>query len=209
MVKFNLYDASYDLQDAANRIKKQKTMALNTPNPSIPLHERYDQFPSTASSINKGLDFKIQLKHPHERIPAIDEPTLRHQIAVNNYFGGKLLRDSHYNYKYKTTKICIPGKRHFKIDNDHILNILSEAKHGLRSVDHTTKQVLMKSNQNVVGHILEQQRHGYERMKNPVQFPKLPFGAPQSTEPSPPNMDVFRFNKNVVDQVTTFPMNAF
>lgn len=210
MVKFSLYDSKHQAEEAYGRNKRQKTSALDTHVASIPLHERHDQFPSTASAINKGLHFKPKLELASELIQTISDKDLRYQMAASNYRGAKILRDSEYNYSYSKVKHTRVGMNRYLLDNDHLLNVLAEARHGYRSINSTTRNVMATARETIVGEQLRHQKYALEKERNRSKMPELPMGASfRTTEPNLPNVDTFRFNDMAIDQVPTFPQAVF
>jgi len=210
MVKFTLYDAKHEAPEEFGRNKRQKTIRLNDTFDPIPLHERSDQFPATASAINKGLDY-VPLMRGVGSDPKVNEKELRYQHAAGNFRGARIIRPDNYSYKVSMKSSFELGAKRYLIDEDHYLNAANESRYGLHGINQSSRQLYKKQDPNTVGSTNHTRYAGFERHRVPEFYPRLPESVPESmVEVNVPNRDTFRFNeKTVEDYPQVFPSGGF
>lgn len=208
--KFTMYDSRHEMVEDFGRNKRQRLPTLNPSlgNP-IPLYERNDQLPDSASSINSGSDFLTKTFQNDGLTIKMGESALRYQLASGNFRGGRIIENHGYSWN-RAKKALHTAHKSFLIDNDHFINVVSEAQYGLRDVAGAVKKV-NRTLQSVTSGASQHTRwRGLEMHDNPTIYPKLPEGANmEDVEPNVPNQDVFRFNDMTVEQITTFPAVSF
>lgn len=210
MVKFTLYDSKHEVPEHFGRNKRQKTAQLNDVFNPIPLHERSDQFPSTASAINKGLDYVPNMNGVGSR-PRASEKEIMYQSAAGNYRGSRKIRSDAYTYKHTMKSVIGLAARRYLIDEDHYLNTQNEARFGLHGVNQSSRNLYKGQDAETVGASNHTRYAGMERHKLDEFYPRLPESIPESmVEVNVPNRDVFRFNEKSVEEVPqVFPAASF
>jgi hypothetical protein len=210
MPKFHLYDSKYEDGEDFTRNKRQKTYKLNDTFSSIPLHERSDQFDSSASAINSGLDF-IPKFVSVDKPTRIDEDEFKFQVAAGNIAGARIVRHDEYKYKHNKKSIIKTASRRYHIDEDHFLNVQNESRFGLHGINQSARGMFKGQDANTVGSSNNTRYAGLERHKVPEFYPRLPESIPESmVETNTPNQDVFRFNdKTVETPPLVFPSAGF
>lgn len=210
MPKFRLYDSKYEGEEDFSKNKRQRLYKLNDTFDSIPLHERTDQFPSSASAINEGLDFVPRFIGT-DKPTRIDEKEFKYQNAAKNFRGARIIRTDNYNYKVsKKDKFALSAKR-YSIDEDHLLNVGNESRYGLHGINRASRDIHKTQDPKTFGASNHTRYAGMERHRLPEFNPELPRSIPESmVEPNIPNRDVFRFNdKTIEDYPQAFPPYGF
>jgi len=210
MVKFTLYDSKHEVPEEFGRNKRQKTVRLHNKFKPIPLHERSDQFPSTASAVNKGVDFIPSFKKVGG-VPRVDETELKYQSAAGNFRGARRIRPDGYTYKHSMrTPFKLAAKRYL-IDEDHYLNTKNESRFGLHGINKSSRDMYKQQDANTAGASNHTRYAGLERHKLAEFYPRLPESVPESmVEVNVPNRDTFRFNEKTVEDVPqVFPDFGF
>lgn len=210
MVKFTLYDNKHEVPEHFGRNKRQKTARLNDVFNPIPLHERHDQLPSTASAINKGLDF-IPNMHDVGSKPRVSESELKYQVAAGNFRGARKIRSDAYVYKHSMKSVIALAARRYLVDEDHYLNTKNEARFGLHGINQSSRSLYKGQDANTTGAENHTRYAGMERHRLSEFYPRLPESIPESmVEVNVPNRDVFRFNEKSVEEVPqVFPHAGF
>lgn len=210
MTKFTLYDSRHEVPEQFGRNKRQKTVRLHDKFQSIPLHERSDQLPSSATAINNGLDYVPNMKSFDSTI-RIGESEFKYQLAASNFRGARIIRPDTYNYRHsKKGNIELASKR-FLVDEDHYLNTKNESRFGLHGINKQSRTMFRKQDPNTVGSTNHTRYAGLERHKLPEFYPRLPDSVPEHmVETNVPNRDTFRFNEKTVEDVPqVFPDMGF
>lgn len=210
MVKFTLYDSKHEVPEEFGRNKRQRTVRLNSTFNAIPLHERSDQFPSTASAINKGLDFVPNMQNV-SKVNSLMESEIKFQSAAGKFRGARKIRSDAYMYKHNKKGPLEMAGRRYLIDEDHYLNIRNEARHGLHGINQSARSMYKGQDPNTYGASNHTRYAGMERHKLGEFYPRLPESIPEGmVEVNVPNRDVFRFNEKTVEEVPqTFPQFGF
>ena len=210
MVKFSLYDSKREAPEEFGRNKRQKTVRLNDTFTPIPLHERHDQFPSSASGINKGLDY-IPKARGVGSLPRVSEKELRYQSAAGMFRGARIIRSDAYVYRPSMKSGIALGAKRYLVDEDHYLNTKNEARFGLHSVNQSSRGMFRGQDPNTVGASNHTRYAGMERHRLSEFYPRLPESVPESmVEVNVPNRDTFRFNEKTVEDVPqVFPSAGF
>lgn len=210
MVKFTLYDSKHEVPQEFGRNKRQKTARLHDTFSTIPLHERSDQFPSTASAINKGLDFVPGMSNV-SKIMKSGEKEIMYQSAAGNFRGARKIRSDGYVYKHNLKSPIALGARRYWVDEDHYLNVQNEARHGLHGISQSSRAMYKGQDPNTAGASNHTRYAGMERHKLPEFYPRLPESVPESmVEVNVANRDTFRFNEKTVEDVPqVFPQFGF
>lgn len=210
MVKFSLYDSKRDAPEEFGRNKRQKMVRLNDTFNPIPLHERHDQFPSTASAINKGLDYIPRTKGVGT-LPRVDEKELRYQSAAGMFRGARIIRSDGYTYRPSMKSGIALGAKRYLVDEDHYLNTKNESRFGLHGINQSSRAMYKGQDANTVGASNHTRYAGMERHKLSEFYPRLPESVPESmVEVNVPNRDTFRFNEKTVEDVPqVFPSAGF
>lgn len=210
MVKFTLYDNKHEIPEHFGRNKRQKTAQLNSTFNTIPLHERHDQLPSTASAINKGKDFTPNM-HAVGSNPRVSEKEIKYQFAAGNYRGARKIRSDALVYKHSLRSPIALAARRYLIDEDHYLNVKNEARFGLHGVNISSRNMFSRQDANTTGAQNHTRYAGSERYALPEFYPRLPESIPESmVEVNVPNRDTFRFNEKTLEEVPqTFPGSGF
>lgn len=200
MVKFSLYDSKRDAPEDFGRNKRQKTIKLNDNFRPIPLHERSDQLPSTASAINKGTDF-VPIFRGVGRHPRASESEILYQTAAGNFRGSRKIRSDAYTYRTSMkTPMGLAAKRYL-VDEEHYLNTKNEARFGLHGVNQPSRQMYKSQDPNTVGASNHTRYAGMERHRLSEFYPRLPESVPEDmVEVNVPNRDAFRFNDTSVEE---------
>lgn len=210
MVKFTLYDSRHEVPEEFGRNKRQKIVRLNDTFKSIPLHERSDQFPSTASAINKGLDFIPRMDNV-SKIQKTRESEILYQSAAGNFRGARKIRSDAYVYKHNMKGPTERGARRYLVDEDHYLNVRNESRHGLHGISQSSRAMYKGQDPNTYGSSNHTRYAGMERHKLREFNPRLPESIPESmVEVNVANRDTFRFNEKTVEDVPqVFPQFGF
>ena len=210
MPKFRLYDSKYEEPADFNKNKRQRLYKLNDPLDRIPLHERSDAFPSSASAINSGLDFVPKFVSADTPI-RIDEKEFKYQNAAANYRGARIIRTDNYKYKPSKKSMHALAAKRFMIDEDHLLNVNNESRYGLHGINRSARKVFENQDPNTVGASNHTRYRGMERHRLKEFYPELPMSIPESmVEVNKPNRDVFRFNDKAIENYPqAFPQYGF
>lgn len=210
MVKFTLYDSKHEVPEYFGRNKRQKTARFNDTFSTIPLHERSDQFPSTASAINKGLDFVPNMSNV-SKIKKGSEKEIMYQSAAGNFRGARRIRSDGYVYKHNLRNMASLASKRYWVDEDHYLNTKNEAPHGLHGVTQSSRAMYKGQDPSTTGSSNHTRYAGMERHKLSEFYPRLPESVPESmVEVNVPNRDTFRFNDKTVEDVPqVFPQFGF
>lgn len=210
MPKFRLYDSKYESPNDFDTNKRQRLYKLNDTFDSIPLHERSDQLPSSASAINNGLDFTpsfVGVDTPNR----IDEKEFKYQVAAGNYRGARIIRNDTYKYNPSKRSTIALSSRRYTIDEDHYLNVQTESRYGLHGINRSARDIYKTQDHNTVGASNHTRYSGMERHKLSEFYPELPRSVPENmVEPNVPNRDVFRFNEKTIENPPqAFPLHGF
>jgi len=210
MVKFSFYDSKRDAPEDFGRNKRQRLVKLSDTFRPIPLHERSDQFPSTASAINKGIDY-VPMMRGVGGMPNVDEKEIKYQSAAANYRGSRKIRSDAYTYKASMKTITELGAKRYLVDEDHFLNTKNEAPFGLHGINRDSRKMYASQDPNTAGASNHTRYGGLERHKLREFYPRLPESVPESmVEVNVPNRDTFRFNDKTVEDVPqVFPGFGF
>jgi hypothetical protein len=210
MVKFSLYDSKHDAPEEFGRNKRQKTIQLSDTFRPIPLHERFDQLPSTASAINKGLDYVPVFKGVGAG-RNVSEKEILYQTAAANFRGARKIRTDAYTYRPSRKSVMDLAAKRYLIDEDHYLNTKNESAFGLHGINQTSRQLYKSQDPNTAGSSNHTRYAGMERHKLKEFYPRLPESIPESmVEVNVPNRDAFRFNDKTVEDVPqVFPDFGF
>jgi len=209
-VKFSMYDSEHEMKEDFGRNKRMHLPSLN-PNldNKIPLFERSDQLPSSASAVNAGSDFLVRGFEADDVSIKIQEPALRYQLAAGNFRGARLIDNHTYVYNHKSQSMFGNTKR-FLVDEDHFQNVLNESRYGFREVSGASSMVTRTQQASTAGASQHTRWRGLEEATNPTIYPELPQSiGMEHVEANKPNEDVFRFNDVTLDQITTFPSTGF
>lgn len=210
MVKFSFYDSKHDAPEDFGRNKRQRTVKLNDTFRPIPLHERADQFPSSASAINKGSDYAPMMRNVGS-MPSVNEAEIKYQVAAGNYRGARKIRSDAYTYRSSMKSITDLGAKRYLVDEDHFLNTKNEAPFGLHGINNESRKMFASQDPNTAGASNHTRYAGLERHKLREFYPRLPESVPESmVEVNVPNRDTFRFNDKTVEDVPqVFPGFGF
>jgi len=210
MTKFRLYDSKYEDPQDFNKNKRQKLYKLNNKFDPIPLHERSDHLPSSASAINSGLDYKPSFNGIETPI-RIDEDEFKYQVASGNFRGARIIRTDEYKYKSSMRSMYKLAARRYNIDEDHLFNVGNESRFGLHGINQTSRKTHKSQKANTVGNGNHTRYAGMERHRLSEFYPELPKSVPESmVEVNVPNRDVFRFNDKTIEDIPqAFPQNGF
>lgn len=210
MVKFSFYDSKREAVEDFGRNKRQRTVKLSDTFRPIPLHERADQFPSTASAINKGMDYVPMMRSVGSQ-PQVSESEIKYQTAAGNYRGARKIRSDAYTYRPSMKGMIELGAKRYLVDEDHFLNTKNEAPFGLHGINKESRNMFKNQDPNTAGASNHTRYGGLERHKLREFYPRLPESVPESeVEVNVPNRDVFRFNDKTVEDVPqVFPGFGF
>jgi len=210
MPKFRLYDSKYEEPNDFETNKRQRLYKLSDSFSSIPLHERSDQLPSSASAINNGSDFvpKFMGVGAPRRI---DEKEFKYQVAASNFRGARMIRPDDYKYKHSKRTIYDLAMRRYMIDEEHYMNVKNESRYGLHGVNRSSRKLYESQDPDTAGASNHTRYRGMERHRAKEFYPELPKSVPESmVEVNVPNKDAFRFNDKVIEMVPqTFPSHGF
>ena len=210
MVKFSFYDSKHDAPEEFARNKRQKTVKLSDPFRAIPLHERSDQHPSSASAINKGLDH-IPMFRGVGNMRALSDKEILYQTAAANFRGARKIRSDAYTYRPSKKSVAELSAKRYLVDEDHYLNTKNESRFGLHGINQTSRRLYKTQDPNTAGASNHTRYGGLERHKLKEFYPRLPESIPESmVEVNVPNRDTFRFNEKTVEDVPkVFPDFGF
>jgi len=210
MVKFSLYDSKHEVPEHFGRNKRQKTIRLHDTFNPIPLHERSDQLPSSATAINNGLDYVPNMNKVGS-VVKVGEGELKYQFAAANFRGARIIRPDVYNYKHTMKGPVELASKRFVVDEDHYLNTKNESRYGLHGINQSSRTMYRGQDPNTVGSTNHTRYAGFERHRVPEFYPRLPDSVPESmVEVNVPNRDTFRFNEKTVEDVPqVFPDFGF
>lgn len=210
MPKFRLYDSKYEDSSDFDRNKRQKLYKLNDSFSAIPLHERSDQLPSSASAINSASDYVPVFKGIDTPI-RIDEKEFKYQVAASNFRGARIIRPDEYKYKHSKKGIYELALKRYMIDEEHYMNVSNESRYGLHGINRSSRKIHDKQDPDTAGASNHTRYRGMERHRQREFYPELPQSVPESmVEVNVPNKDVFRFNDKMVEMPPqVFPSNGF
>lgn len=200
-VVFDVFDFESNAvkSQPVQRVRLQQSMG------TLPLYERADLFPASASAYNKAMDYTPALKPMTEDIYRVDEAALRYNIAAANYNGGRIIVQDDLPFRVSMRE----SKTHHKIVEDHYINISAEPEHGLHTVNPSTRSAFASQKSRPTGASNTMRAYGEERYFNPRINPRLPVGIPFSVDPQRAVDDGVRINTTVVNPIATFPSIGF
>lgn len=202
-------NATVDRLDDMRTTKKQRIVDMRPDLGFIPINPLADNYPGSATALNKGVDYSPNFddaQHAYRLDPAL----VMYEIATQTYKGNKDLA-TEWRMKPRlggADESSMEVEPVYDFNNDHFLNTISEASHGLRCVNAQTRAAVHEQNM-VIGAGGRGREFGFERDTNPKKFPELNDGLPFSVEPHPATYELDRFNENVLGPVATFPSSTF
>ena len=165
---------------------------------ALPLYELEDVMVSTSTSVNKGLQWNCPCKFSGAR-RKVSVKTVEKQNRLGVIRGMKT--DKTYSHKNKFVGGSEVRIRRFH--EPHVLNVLSEARHGLHKTDAVVKQA-MGQDRTKTGDSLVMRAHGRERRANTSTITGPPIGVSTSIEPNLPTADFERINEKLVAPIPSF-----
>jgi hypothetical protein len=204
MPGLSIIEASVQRTAALHGSTKQRKINLRPALSYIPKYADADYNVDSASSVNTALltNFNIDMSNPHGKI---DEWGYRKEFITMNIRGNKLVPADTYRGLLDFSEHDV---RPYVINNEHYLNTLAEARHGLHTVDEFTKK---RTREQTVteGAWGEGRDSGLERSLNPKVYPRLQMGVPFSTQPDVPTIHANRINDVVLAPLPYFPSTGF
>ena len=197
----------YAFESDVSNAKKAKRVDMSLDVGTLPMYERADLFPASASAINKATEYNIKYNtQDAEDILKVDESSIRFNQACSNFRGARNI------YQQDLPPLRIAARREvnkYKLIEDHYQNIVSEASRGMHGVNLIAKQSFHAQKVRTTGAGNNVKSKGFERDDNPKIYPRLPTALPMSVEPMRPTIDGIRINDTIVDPIAVFPRAGF
>lgn len=202
-------DVQLEVYRGENKVRKSEPVQrilMQQSLGTIPVYERADLLPSTASALNKAMDSTPSYTFlKEEEVYKVDEATLRYNIAASNYNGGRNIVQNDLPFRTAMAK----QKSHHRIVEDQYLDVIAEPTRGLYTVNPVTRSAFNNQKTRTTGASNTMRAFGVERYVNPKIFPRLPTGIPFSVDPQRPVDDAVRINNNMVQPISSFPIAGF
>lgn len=164
----------------------------------LPLYELQDLMPASATSVNKGNEWVSSSRFSGSR-QRVCHSTVEAQNRVASINGLKI-----DNTKAMKTKLVGGEEVDLQRANEqHVLNVMAEARHGLHKTDRSVRAA-MASDKNRTGDSLNARSSGREHRQNTSTITGPPRGVPVSVQPNIPTADFERINEKLVAPIPSF-----
>ena len=184
---------------------QQKDIDIRTDLGLLPRYEYEDYYPSSATGVNKGLDFNVMYDNiANEETARIEESLFRKEYYSMGIRGNKVLPGKALDISYDH----VGGREEetrFTIPHMHYINEEASARHGLHGVVGEARTTLARQQLITQGGNKSGRHVAFEKEVNPKIYPELATGLPLSVEPNRPTLDVENINKQLMNPVAVFP----